>query len=177
MTHTRTRQRLFLFHRRLGAQPAANVLFHAPHPALGVGEHPVGFQNLPLLLVGSGKAQHLVHADAQFIHGRVQPLHFALRIVGNRVHDHHTRLVQPDVALGHALLAGRALDHHRMAVAGGHRGALAHKGAQLGHLGQHHRDDFQRINLVSGKFARILGLHDQHAQRLAQALHGNAQKT
>ena len=54
LRHTATGEGLLFFHRSLGAEATRNVFFHAPHPALGVGKHPIGFKNLRLLLIPAG---------------------------------------------------------------------------------------------------------------------------
>ena len=175
LLHAFARRRLFLFHRRLGAQAPGDVLLHALHPALGIGKHPVGFQHVQLFAVAPrGGGQHLVHAHAQFLDRLAQAQCLFFGVVGHRVGDNHTRLVQPDTALGGAFLPAGAPEYFGLLVARGHRRAFAHKGAQFGHFGQHHGDHFQRIDLVRGIAARVLGLHHQHPQVVPQALDRNA---
>ena len=100
----------------------------------------------------------------------MQPLAFAVRIVGDRVGDDHARLVQPDMAFRRALLSGGAAEDDRLGMQCGQRRTLADEGAEFGHLGQHHRHDFQRGDLVLGKAPGGFRLHDQHAELFAQAL-------
>jgi hypothetical protein len=61
-------------------------------------------------------------------------------------------------------------------VQSAHRRAVARKGAQLGHLGQHHGHDFDGIDFVFGIGAGVFGLHDQHAQLFAHALNRHTQE-
>ena len=70
---------------------------------------------------------------------------------------------------------GRARRRAACAAARLH-GAGADEGAELGHLGDHHRDDLERIDLVVGVFARLAVLHHQHAQHLAEALDRHAEE-
>jgi len=167
--------RLFLFHGGLGRQAAVDIGLHPAHPAPGIDEHPVGFEHLELILVAAlRRGQHPVHADAQRLDRLVQALQLARRILGDGVGDDHPRLVQPDMALCHTLLRARALEHHRADMARLHRGPLADEGAKLGHLGQHHGDHLERIDLVLGEKPRHPGLDHQHAQLCAKPLDGNA---
>jgi hypothetical protein len=149
--HPRARRGLFLFHRRLGRQPARDVLLHPAHPAAGAGEHPVGLQHLALLGIARGDArQHLVHVDPQPFHRLLQALQLHLRVVGHGPRDHHARLVQPDMAHCRAFLRAAAAKHLLRRVACPQGRALAGEGAKLRHLGHDHRHDFQRVDLVAG---------------------------
>ncbi len=56
------------------------------------------------------------------------------------------------------------------------RRPLADESAQFGHLGDHHRHHFQRIDLVGGKFPRLARLYHQHAQGFAQPLDRDAEE-
>ena len=155
---------MFLFNRRFGAEAAADIFLHPPHPAFGIGKHPVGFQNLQLFLVAPfGGGKHLVHAHAQLFHSLGQALQLPMGIIGHGVGDNHARFVQPDMALRGALLPGGAPDHHRLLMTCGQRSPFPNKGAQLCHLRQNHGDNFQGINLVSRVFPGVLGLHHKHA--------------
>jgi hypothetical protein len=167
--HPGPRRRLFLLHRRLGAETARDVLLHPPHPPAGAREHPVGLQNLALLRVaGVHPRQHLVHVDAQLLDRHAQPLQLHLRIVGHGPRHHHARLVQPDMAHRRAFLRAAAPEHRLRGVPLPQGRALAGEGAKLGHLGHDHRHDFQRVDLVAGIFPLVLRLHHQNAQPLAQ---------
>jgi hypothetical protein len=77
---------------------------------------------------------------------------------------------------GGAFLPGAAAEHHRCGVQRAHPVARAGEGAQFGHLGQHHGDDFQAVDLVFGILPRLLGLHHQHAQPFAHPLDGHAEE-
>ena len=176
LRHAGARLALFLFHRRFGRQTEVDVLFHAPAPALGVGKHAIGFKDFHLFLVAGarGALEQFVDADAQLFDGGGQAGAFGFRVVGDEVRHHHARLVQPDMALGRAFLTGAAAEHRRGGVAGRQRRAFPDEGAQFGHLGQHHGDHFQRIDLVRGEHPLGLGLHHQNAQLFAEPLDRNA---
>ncbi len=162
---------LFLFDSGLGAQTAADVLLHPAHPAARIGEHAKGFQHVDLFAVAARDSfQHPVHAHTQLFDRVVQALKLAVRVVGDGIGDHHARLVQPDMAFGAAFLPHGAGKDDRLLVARRQGRAFADKSAQLGHLGQHHGNHFQRINRIGGKFARLFGLHHQNAQLFAQPL-------
>ena len=91
--------------------------------------------------------------------------------------DDDLRLVQHHGALGDALLADEAADEERQLVRPGelHR-AGADEGAELGHLGDDHRHDLERVDLVVGVLARVAVLHDEHAQHLAEPLDRHAEE-
>ena len=176
LRHAGAGRGLFLFHRRLGREATGDVLFHAAHPALGIGEHAVGFQHLGVFALASGAGQHLVDRDAQLVHRIVQALQFAVRVVGHRVGDDDAGFVQPGIAHGAAFLPGAAPEQQRLGVARLERRALADEGAQFGHLGQDHRHHFERVDLVRGEFAGLLGLDDQHPQLGAEPLDRHAEE-
>ena len=159
---------LLFLHRRLGRQAALDVFLHPLQPAAGIGEHAVGFQHLLLFAVaGIGLGQQRVDRQPQFIHCGAQAQALGLGVVGNRVGHHHARLVQPNATLGRALLPGGAAEHHRMGMQRAERLALADKGTKLGHFGDHHRHDFERVNLILGVLPGGLRLHHHHAQLFA----------
>ena len=97
-------------------------------------------------------------------------------IVGDRVCDNHARLVQIDLTFCCPFLPSGATKQRLLRVQRAHGGPFANKGAKLGHLGQNHGHDFQRINLVIRKAARVFGLNNQNAHRLAQALNRHAKE-
>ncbi len=141
-----------------------------------MGEHAIGFHDLGRIArphVGGG--QHRIDGGAQHGHGLVQPGLFLQRIVGDRVRDHDARLVQPDAALGATLLPvpPRNMTGKRWRCGSCRPGCQ--KGAQFGHLGQHHGDDFQAVDLVLAELAGVAGLHHQHAELFAHALDRHAE--
>ena len=175
LVHAGAGGRLFLFHGCFGREAAVDILFHAPHPAFGIGEHAVGFKHFELFPVAvPGAGQHLIDAHAQGFDRLVQPCKFAHRIVGDGVGNDDARLVQPDMALRGAFLRAGAAKQNRLAVAGGHCRALADECAQFGHFGQHHGDHLDGIDLFVRKQAGLLRLHDKHAQLFAEALDRHA---
>mmetsp|Transcript_23169 Transcript_23169/g.39621 ORF Transcript_23169/g.39621 Transcript_23169/m.39621 type:complete len:390 (-) Transcript_23169:3225-4394(-) len=177
LTHTGPRQRLFLFHRRFGAQTAADVFLHPAHPALGIGEHLVGLKHFGLFFVRSGQRQHLIDAHAQFLNRFGEAFQLAVGIVGDRVADHHAGLMEPDLTLGHTFLRDGPAQHGRLAVAGLHRAAFPNKSAQFSHFGQNHGDHFKGIDLVRRKLAGLFGLHHQHTQGFPQTQDRHAHET
>ena len=58
----------------------------------------------------------------------------------------------------------------------GHRRALAHKGAKLGHFGQNHGHDLDRVDLFLGKQPGLFRLHHQDAQLFAKSLDQHAEE-
>jgi hypothetical protein len=67
-------------------------LAHAPQPALVVGEHPEGFQHLPVLAVMGDVAalDQLVDGGPDLADGLVEALHLRVHVLGDEV-LHHTR--------------------------------------------------------------------------------------
>ena len=175
--HPGAGRRLLLFHGCLSGQAPGDVLFHAPHPAAGIGKHPVGLKHLDLLGIAlGGIRQHLVDRHAQLVHRLVEAAQFLGRVLCHGVRDDDARLVQPDTALGRPFLADAAMDHDRFLVPRRHCLAFADEGAKLGHLGQHHGHHFQRVDFVIGKGAGFARLDDENAQFLAKALDRNAKE-
>ncbi len=80
------------------------------------------------------------------------------------------------MAFGSTLLCSGAADQDGLLVAGREGGSFALEGAQFGHFGQHHGDDFEGVDLVAGEFAGLAGLDDEHAQFFAKALDGDAEE-
>ena len=167
---------LFLFHRGFGGQAAGDVLLHPAHPALGMGEHAVGLQHFGLVLVAIGGGQQFIDAQAQLAHGLVQAFQFLVRVLGDRVGHDDAGFVQPDMAFGGTFLRCGAADQDGLLVAGGEGGAFALKGAEFGHFGKDHGDDFEGVDLVAGEFAGFFRLDDQNAQFFTKSLDGDAEE-
>ena len=53
---------------------------------------------------------------------------------------------------------------------------LADERAQLRHLGEDHRHNLERVDLVRGEFTRLARLHDQNAELFTESLDRNAEK-
>ena len=170
----RPRRGLLFLHRRLGRKAALNVLLHPAQPAARMGEHAIGFQHRLLVLVEAFGLQQVIDRDAQHAHRLADAVDLGQRVVGDRVRHHYAGFVQPDPAFRRALLPGAAAKDHRLLVQ--RLNAVARQDAQLGHLGQHHGHDFQRLDLLVGKLARGLRLHDQHAQLFADPLDRHAEE-
>ena len=83
--------------------------------------------------------------------------------------------MQHDGPFGDALLADEAADEEGKAVRAVHR-ARADEGAELGHLGDHHGDDLEGVDLVVGVFARLAVLQNEDAKDLAEALDRHAEE-
>ena len=65
LRHTRAGGGLFFLYSGFCGQALINVLLHPAQPALGVGEHAIGFQNLQLLFITAfGPGQKLFDTDA-----------------------------------------------------------------------------------------------------------------
>ena len=85
LPHTGARQRLLFLDSRFGRQATADVFLHPAQPAFGVGEHPIGFKHLLLVLVSPRHRHHLIHADAQIIDRLVQACGFTGRVIGHKL--------------------------------------------------------------------------------------------
>ena len=90
--------------RRLGGQAAVDRLVDAPRPALVIGEHLVGLEDLIMLAGGAelGLAGHIVDLLAHLAEGGIDPGALGLGILGDRMLDDDSRLVEDGDALGHA---------------------------------------------------------------------------
>ena len=109
---------LLLLDRDLGGEAEVDRGLHPPHPALVVGEHAVGVQDVAVL-AGGGEVvggEHLVDLGAQRLDAGVQARPLALGVVADRVGDDDLRLVQHDGAFGDALLADEAADEEGQLV-------------------------------------------------------------
>ena len=74
-------------------------------PAPGIGDHPVGFEDLDLLGVHAGPVgEHVVHLRAERVDGLAEASDLAVGVVGDGVRDHHAGLVEVDVPGGGAFL-------------------------------------------------------------------------
>ena len=133
-----------------------------------MGEHTVSFENSLLVLVQTFGGQEIIDRHAQNAHRLANAVNLGQGVIGNRVGNDHARLMQPDAAFGGAFLPCATAEHHGLLVQGLH--AVPGKGPQLGHLGQHHGHNVQRVDLIFGKLPRHLGLHHQDAQLFAHPL-------
>ena len=131
---------------------------------------------IPVRRVRANRVQHVSDRYPQLVHRSPQAFDFDVRIVGHRVRDDHARLMQPDMALGDALLPDTAPEHARVGMPRAQRLAFADKSPQFRHFGQNHGDDFQCVDLVVRKSTRLARLNDQHAQLVAQPLDWYATK-
>ena len=128
-----------------------------------MGKHAIGLQHLYLLLIPALRPiQHLIHPLAQLPNRPAKARALRMGVIRNRIADNHARLVQPDAALGTALLRGCNREHQGQLVRGWGCGLAAGKRAQLCHLCQNHGHDFQGIDFVWGIIARLARLHHQH---------------
>ncbi len=171
--HAGTGGGLLLFHRDLGGEPAVDAGFHAPDPALVVGEHAVGVQDVAVFAAGVEVVggQHLVDLGAQRLDAGAEPHTLALGVVADRLADHDLRLVQHHGALGDPLLAHEAAHvEWQLVQPRPFHGARADEGAEFGHLGDDHGHDLEGIDFVVAVVARLAVLHHEDAEDLAQAL-------
>ncbi len=177
--HAGPRLGLLALHRHLGGETGVDALVHPPYPALVMGEHAPGVEHVAML-AGGGKMvgiEHVVEVEPQLLQRLVQALLFGRGIVGDGVGHHDLRVVQQHRAFGCAFLTDHALDHVGLLMQRRQIGlGLAGEGAQLGHLGDHHRHDLEPVHLVLGVLTRCLVLDHQDAQHLAQALDRHAQE-
>ncbi len=97
--------RLDALDRGLRRQARGHGLAHAPQPALVVGEHPEGLEDLPVLAVMGDVAavDQLVDRGADVADGLLEALELRVDVLGDEVLDHHPRLVQHHVAEADAL--------------------------------------------------------------------------
>ena len=168
---------LLLLHGGLGREAAVDVLFHPAQPGAGIGEHAVGLEHLAVLLVaGVGAVEHVVDGEAQLVHRLAQARRSSSGssamglVTTTRGSCSQTRpSAAPSWPTTPRKMAGRLCRARQ-------RRALADEGAELGHLGQHHRHDLERVDLVVGEFARFLGLHDEHAERSPRRWIGTPRK-
>ncbi|SBV31719.1 protein of unknown function [uncultured Sphingopyxis sp.] len=159
--------------RRLGGQPAVDRLVDAPRPALVIGEHLVGLDDLLMLAADAeiGRTRHAVDLLAHLVEGRVHPMALGLGIVGDRMLDRDARLVEYRHTGAHAVDQLLPVQPLRRLVGGGGVGAGGGVD-QVGigdQLGQHHRDGLQRLDLDLFVTARIAVLDAQDADRALAA--------
>ena len=163
--------------RRLGGQAAVDRLVDPPRPALVIGEHLVGLEDL-IVLAGRaelGLAGHIVDLLAHPAEGGIDPGALGLGVLGDGMLDHDPRLVEDGDALGHAgdeLQPDQPL-HPRIAPPGPRPVDQPRAGDQLG---QHHRDGLQRLDLDIVVAARLGMLDGEHADRLLAADDGDARE-
>jgi hypothetical protein len=176
--HPGARVRLDLLDRHLGRQSGFDRLVQPAPPALVIGEHAVGLEDLAMLAAGAQAValDQPVDIAAQRLHGLGQTRALDLGIVGDRVEHHQPRLVQMHHPLGDTVTARDALEHHwpNPAPRPGGQPVRAQERPRLGHLRDHHGDDLQRLDLVLGIVAPGLVLDHQHTHHLAQPLDRHA---
>ena len=92
--------RLHPLDRGFRREAGADRLAHAPEPALVVGEHPEGLQDLPVLAVMGDVAalDQLVDGGADLADRLLEALEFGLDVLGDQVFEHDPGLVQHHVA-------------------------------------------------------------------------------
>ena len=156
LAHPRPRALLDALDRGLGGQPAVDRLVDAPLPALVIGEHLVGLEDLLMLARGAelGLARHVVDLLAHAAEGGIDARALGLGVLGDGMLDDHARLVEDGDALGHAgdqLEPGEPL---RAAVALAPARPVGEPRA-ADHLGQHHRHGLQRLDLDVFIAARV----------------------
>ena len=94
--HPRARALLDPLDRRLGGEAAVDRLVDAPRPALVIGEHLVGLEDLLMLAGGAelGLLGHRVDLLAHLAEGGIDAVAFGLDVLGDRMLDDDSRLVE-----------------------------------------------------------------------------------
>ena len=171
LAHPRAGALLDALDRRFGGEAAVDRLVDPPRPALVVGEHAVGLEDL-LMLAGGAElrlARHGVDLLAHLAEGGIDALALGLDVLGDGMLDDDARLVEDRFALGHS---GDQLEAGEAQRAGAAQAAAARAVDQPragDHLRQHHRDRLQRLDLDILVAARLGMLHGEHADRAFEA--------
>jgi hypothetical protein len=102
LAHPSARSLLHALDRGFGGKTGIDRLVDPSRPALVIGEHPVGLEDLPVL-AGSelGLPGHVVDLFAHLAEGPVDTVALRLDVIGNRMLDDHSRFVEYGPALGH----------------------------------------------------------------------------
>ena len=174
--HSRAGALLNTLDRRLGGEAAVDRLVDPPRPALVIGEHPVGLEDL-LMLAGRAElrvARHIVDLLAHLAEGRIDPVALGLDVLGDRMLDHDARLVEHGLALGHA---GDQLEPGEPQRTGAPQASAACAVDQPragDHFGQDHGHGLQRLDLDVLVAPRLGMLDGEHADRAFEAHDRNA---
>ena len=165
--HPRPHALLDALDRRFGGQAAVDRLVDPARPALVIGEHAIGLEDL-LMLAGSAELRLLgdiVDLLAHLSEGGIDTLALGLDVVGDGMLDDDARLVEDGGALGHAgdELEARQAKRTGAAEATSARPVDQPRGGD--HLRQHHGDRLERLDLDLLVAARLGVLDSEHADR------------
>ena len=156
--HLRPRPRLDALDRGLGGQAGVDRLVDPPRPALVIGEHLVGFEDLGRIAPGKvGLLDHpvdlLAHPDERAIDAGA----LGLGILGDGVFDDDARLVEHGGAAREAVDQFQPRQAHR--AAGGtprlRRRDIVDQPRARDQFGDDHRDRLQDLDLDLGILARV----------------------
>ena len=168
LPHPHPRALLHPLDRRLGGQAAVDRFVDPPRPALVIGEHLVGFQNLLMLALHAelGRAGHPVDLLAHLGKGGNDARALRLGIFRDGMFDMDARLVEHHMPPRHP--------HHQLQPMEQRRAGIGHAQLGLAIVGQfgigdqlrhHHGDGLERLYLHLFIFARVGMLHAQDADR------------
>ena len=165
--HARLGVALHLLDSSFRRQAIVDRLFHAPHPALVMGKHAVGLEDVAVLAFHGNFAprQHVVDRDPERAQRVGQPADFLLAVFVEEIGDDDARLVQHHVTEADAFRIAVAIDRHRsreIELQPWPGDLLQFAGGD--HLGEHHRCRFERFELVFAIVALRLVLHDENAK-------------
>ena len=154
--------------RGFGGQARIDRLVDPPRPALVIGEHLVGFEDIGGLAAGEfGLRHHAVDLLAHPGEGTVDAGALGFGVVGDGVFDDDARLVEHGGAAGEAVdqLEAGQLGRTAGGAAGAGSGDIVDQPGVGDQLGQDHRHGLQHLDLDLGIFAGVGVLDAQHPDR------------
>ena len=166
-------------HRRLGGQAVADRFLERAVPAPIMGEHAVGLEHL---VGGADQAmvalEHVVDLLLQRLDGGAQAQLLGRRVVAEQLLRRYRLFVQHHLAVGQAVGEPRALQplgpvRRDLDVL---QDFLAEQLAGADHLGQHHGDDLQVLDLFLAVAALGAVLDDEDADRPPAAQQRHAEE-
>ena len=169
LAHPLARALLHPLDRRFGGQATVDRLVDAARPALVIGKHLIGLDDLDMLARDAelGLARHAVDLFAHLVERGIDAATFGIDVLGDRVFDDNARLMEDGKAAAHAIDQLLAAEPDR----GGHLRPRTRRTRRIDQpgigdqLGQHHGDRLQCLDLDIGIFARFAMLDGQHTHR------------